>query len=77
MHGLTPYEKLKKLLGGKTTKDFEVSNDLPLDKNKNSNILKIETSPYSSAVRASGLGCPNPGFLLWKKREEQLSTLMD
>jgi hypothetical protein len=40
------------------------SKNLPSDKNKNSNILKIETSPYSSAVRASGLGCPNPGFLL-------------
>jgi hypothetical protein len=32
LHGLTPYEKLKGLLGGRTPKDFEVSNNLPFDK---------------------------------------------
>ena len=32
LHGLTPYEKLKGLLGGGTSKDFEVSNILPLGK---------------------------------------------
>ena len=32
LHGLTPYEKLKGLLGGKTSTDFEVSNNLRLDK---------------------------------------------
>jgi hypothetical protein len=37
LHGLTPYEKLKGLLGGKTQKDFEVSNNLPLDKILNFN----------------------------------------
>jgi hypothetical protein len=35
LHGLTPYEKLKGLLGGKTQKDFEVSNILPFDKTLN------------------------------------------
>ena len=39
LHGLTPYEKLKGLLGGKTPKDFEVSNNLPLDK-----ILNLDTT---------------------------------
>jgi len=38
LHGLTPYEKLKGLLGGKTQKDFEVSNILPFDK-----ILNFDT----------------------------------
>jgi len=32
LHGLTPYEKLKGLLGGRTSKSFEVCNNLPLDK---------------------------------------------
>gem|GEM_PF-6396597 len=32
LHGLTPYEKLKGLLGEMTPKDFEVSNNLPIDK---------------------------------------------
>ena len=39
LHGLTSYEKLKGLLGGKTPKDFEVSNNLPLDK-----ILNFDTN---------------------------------
>jgi len=38
LHGLIPYEKLKGLLGGKTPKDFEVSNNLPLDRNLNFDI---------------------------------------
>ena len=32
LHGLIPYEKLKGLLGGRTSKDFEVCNNLPLHK---------------------------------------------
>jgi len=32
LHGLTPYEKLKGLLGGGTSKDFEVCNFLLLIK---------------------------------------------
>jgi hypothetical protein len=40
LHGLTPYEKLKGLLEGKNPqKDFEVSNNLPLDK-----ILNLDTT---------------------------------
>jgi hypothetical protein len=39
LHGLTPYEKLKGLLGGKTPKDFEVSDNLLLDK-----ILNFDTN---------------------------------
>jgi hypothetical protein len=39
LHGLTPYEKLKGLLGGKTPKDFEVCNVLPLHK-----ILNFDTN---------------------------------
>jgi hypothetical protein len=39
LHGLTPYEKLKGLLGGKTPKDFEVSNNFPLDR-----ILNFDTN---------------------------------
>jgi len=39
LHGLTLYEKLKELLGGKTPKDFEVSNNLPLDR-----ILNLDTN---------------------------------
>jgi hypothetical protein len=36
LHGFIPYEKLKGLLGGKTSKDFEVFNNSPLDRNLNS-----------------------------------------
>jgi hypothetical protein len=39
LHGLTPYEKLKGLPGGKTSKNFEVSNNLPLDR-----ILNFDTN---------------------------------
>jgi len=39
LHGLTPYEKLKGLLGGRTSKDFEVSNNLPFDKILNLDIV--------------------------------------
>jgi hypothetical protein len=39
LHGLTPYEKLKGLPGGKTPKYFEVSNNFLLDK-----ILNLDTN---------------------------------
>jgi len=39
LHGLTPYEKLKGLLGGGTSKSFEVCNNLPLNK-----ILNFDTN---------------------------------
>ncbi|MCI4462642.1 MAG: hypothetical protein JHC30_00510 [Caldisericum sp.] len=39
LHGLAPYEKLKGLPGGKTPKDFEVSDNLLLDK-----ILNLHTN---------------------------------
>jgi hypothetical protein len=39
LHRLTPYEKLKGLLGGKTPKDFEVCNILPLDRILNLGIV--------------------------------------
>jgi hypothetical protein len=35
LHGLTPYEKLEGLVGGRTSKSFEVCNNLPLDKISN------------------------------------------
>jgi len=42
LHALTPYEKLKGLLEGETSKDFEVCNNLPpgkiLNFNTNENI---------------------------------------
>jgi len=45
LHGLTPYEKLKGLLGEKTPKDFEVCNNLPIDKilnfNTNENVRGV------------------------------------
>ena len=39
LHGLNPYEKLKGLPGEKTPKDFEVFNNLPIDK-----ILNFDTN---------------------------------
>jgi len=42
LHGLTPYEKLKGLLGRRTSKDFEVCNSLPLDKIFNFGTIKGE-----------------------------------
>jgi hypothetical protein len=42
LHGLTPYEKLKGLPGEKTPKDFEVFNNLPVDKILNLDIVGNE-----------------------------------
>jgi len=42
LHGLTPYEKLKGLLGGTTPKDFKVYNKLSLDKISNFSTIKDE-----------------------------------
>jgi len=39
LHGLNPYEKWKGLPGEKTPKDFEVFNNLPIDK-----ILNFDTN---------------------------------
>jgi hypothetical protein len=39
LHGLTPYEKFKGLIGGKTSKSFEVSNNLSFNK-----ILNFDTN---------------------------------
>ena len=40
LHGFTPYEKLKGLLGEGTSKDFEVCNNLPLHKILNFGIIR-------------------------------------
>jgi len=39
LHGFTPYEKLKGLLGEGTSKSFEVCNNLPLHKILNFGII--------------------------------------
>jgi hypothetical protein len=55
LHGLTPYEKLKGLLGGKTPKDFEVSNNLPLDK-----ILNFDTNENVRGAIKDERVCSHP-----------------
>jgi len=55
LHGLTPYKKLKELLGGKTSTDFEVCNNLPFEK-----ILDFDTNENVRGVIKDERVCSHP-----------------
>ncbi|MEF3244407.1 MAG: hypothetical protein K6343_00260 [Caldisericaceae bacterium] len=48
LNGLTPYEKLKELQGGRLSKDFNVTNILTLDKIFNFGISKNDDKKFYS-----------------------------